>query len=112
GMDGPRLALVVLDGPLMDDAFLHDAPMTGRLVDRVRAFHGRPPRLLVDVLAAAELRFDDVDLLDVLQPGRPLVGADGHDATHDLGQSPRHDPSPRHRAHRAARVDARALGGP
>src|SRR5881392_571606 len=80
-----------LGGLLVHDTLFHDAPVTRGLIDRLGALDGRPARLFVHVLAVAELRLDDVDLLDVLQPRRPLPGADGEDAPDDLRQPLQHD---------------------
>ncbi len=91
--------------------FLHHAPVARGLVDGLRALHGGPARLLVHVLAVAELGVDDVDLLDVLQARRPHPGAEADQAADDLGQPLQHDEHARDRDHRLEVVDRRPLRG-
>jgi len=71
--------------PALALGLVHHGAVAGGLVDRVRAFHRRAARLLVHELTAPELRLDDVDLLDVLEPRRPGAGAQTHDAPDDFG---------------------------
>src|SRR2546425_13086225 len=78
----------------------------------------RPPRstlfpyttLFRSELAAAELRLDDVDLLDVLEARRPGARAQALDAPDDLGQSLEHHQRARERDHRFEVVDGRTFG--
>src|SRR6185295_3824560 len=57
------------------------------LVDRLRLLDDVALGLLVDVGAARELLLDDVDLLGVLQPRRPLAGPKADHAAQYLGQA-------------------------
>ena len=78
----------------------------------LRAFDRPPTRLLVDVLALCELLLEDIHFLHVMQPARPLAGAQADHAAHDLGDSLRDDkragdrdvPQDRHLRPRAAAV--------
>src|SRR4029453_16948468 len=84
----------------------------GGLVGGVGALDGGAPGFLVDVLAVSKLSVDDVDLLDVLQPGRPLAGAQTDHAADDLGQALHYHERARHGDDRLKVVDRPPPGNP
>src|SRR5690349_16918091 len=88
-IERPRAAsLMSMASPLGAGAA---AALPRGLVDRLGLLDDVAARLLVDVGAARELLLDDVDLLGVLQTGRPFAGADADDAAQDLGEALQHD---------------------
>ena len=61
--------------------------MRRRLLNVLRARDRLLARLVVHELALRELLLKDIHFLDVVEPGRPLAGAQADDAADDFRQT-------------------------